>query len=72
MMRQQNVHIQGIIVTTPNPKKRLPEWLKVRWVGGENYLGMRKLCDLQIFTLCVRRLVAQISENAGNENPLHS
>jgi len=57
------VHIQGIIVTTPNPKKRLPEWLKVRWVGGENYLGMRKLLrSADLHTVCEEASCPNIGE----------
>ena len=57
------MHIQGIIVTTPNPKKRLPEWLKVRWVGGENYLGMRKLLrSADLHTVCEEASCPNIGE----------
>ncbi len=40
-------------MTTTQPPKRLPEWLKVPWPGGENYLRVRRsLRSAELHTVC--------------------
>lgn len=54
---------KGSIVATSSPKKRLPEWLKVQWVGGENYLAMRKLLrSAELHTVCEEASCPNIGE----------
>ncbi|MBR56373.1 lipoyl synthase [Candidatus Poribacteria bacterium] len=55
--------IQGIDLTTSEPKQRLPKWLKVTWVGGENYLSMRKLLrTAELHTVCEEASCPNIGE----------
>ena len=40
-------------MTTVQPSRRLPEWLKVPWPGGESYLQMRRLLrTAELHTVC--------------------
>ena len=40
-------------MTTVQPPRRLPEWLKVPWPGGESYLQMRRLLrTAELHTVC--------------------
>ena len=50
-------------MTTSEPKQRLPKWLKVTWVGGENYLSMRKLLrTAELHTVCEEASCPNIGE----------
>tara|TARA_A100001037_G_scaffold69872_2_gene62399 strand:- start:18647 stop:19531 length:885 start_codon:yes stop_codon:yes gene_type:complete len=50
-------------LTTSEPKQRLPKWLKVTWVGGENYLSMRKLLrTAELHTVCEEASCPNIGE----------
>ena len=40
-------------MTTAQPPKRLPDWLKVPWPGGDNYLRVRRLLrTAELHTVC--------------------
>lgn len=40
-------------MSTATPPRRLPEWLKVPWPGGENYLHLRRMLrNAELHTVC--------------------